>query len=37
VPKHVCPVVNSVEELIVTDTHGTVPQRWPVAARGRLS
>lgn len=37
VPNHVCPVVNSFEELIVTDTHGTAPQRWPVAARGRLS
>ena len=37
VPNHVCPVVNSFEELIVTDTSGTSMQRWPVAARGRLS
>lgn len=37
VPNHVCPVVNSFEELIVTDTQGTTLQRWPVAARGLLS
>lgn len=37
VPNHVCPVVNSFEELIVTDTDGTFTQRWAVAARGRLS
>ena len=37
VPNHVCPVVNSFEELVVTDTEGTMPQRWPVAARGLLS
>lgn len=37
VPNHVCPVVNSFEELIVTDTEGTMLQRWPVAARGLLS
>jgi D-serine deaminase-like pyridoxal phosphate-dependent protein len=36
-PNHVCPVVNSFEELIVTDTTGTTPQRWPVAARGLLN
>ena len=37
VPNHVCPVVNSFEELIVTDSAGTMLQRWPVAARGLLS
>ena len=37
VPNHVCPVVNSFEELVVTDTEGTMLQRWPVAARGLLS
>ena len=37
VPNHVCPVVNSFEELVVTDTEGTLLQRWPVAARGLLS
>jgi D-serine deaminase-like pyridoxal phosphate-dependent protein len=37
VPNHVCPVVNSFEELIVTDTAGTILERWPVAARGLLS
>lgn len=37
VPNHVCPVVNSFEELIVTDSEGTTLERWPVAARGLLS
>jgi D-serine deaminase-like pyridoxal phosphate-dependent protein len=37
VPNHVCPVVNSFEELIVTDSSRTSVQRWPVAARGLLS
>jgi len=37
VPNHVCPVVNSFEELVVTDSEGTTLQRWPVAARGLLS
>jgi D-serine deaminase-like pyridoxal phosphate-dependent protein len=36
-PNHVCPVVNNFDELIVTDTEGADVQRWPVAARGRLS
>jgi D-serine deaminase-like pyridoxal phosphate-dependent protein len=36
-PNHVCPVVASFEELVVTDTDGTMLQRWPVAARGLLS
>jgi D-serine deaminase-like pyridoxal phosphate-dependent protein len=36
-PNHVCPVVNSFEELIVTDSDGTTLTRWPVAARGLLS
>ncbi|MGW0336465.1 alanine racemase [Streptomyces sp. NPDC003011] len=37
VPNHCCPIVNNFEELIVTDSQGTTPQRWSVAARGRLS
>jgi D-serine deaminase-like pyridoxal phosphate-dependent protein len=37
VPNHVCPVVNSFEELVVTDSEGTMFERWPVAARGLLS
>ena len=37
VPNHVCPVVASFEELLVTDTDGTMLERWPVAARGLLS
>ena len=36
-PNHVCPVVNSFEELIVTDSDGATLSRWPVAARGLLS
>jgi D-serine deaminase-like pyridoxal phosphate-dependent protein len=37
VPNHVCPVVASFEELLVTDFEGTTLERWEVAARGRLS
>ena len=37
VPNHVCPVVASFEELIVTDSDGTMLERWPVDARGLLS
>jgi len=37
VPNHVCPVVASFEELLVTNTDGTMLERWPVAARGLLS
>ena len=37
VPNHVCPVVASFEELVVTDSGGTTLERWQVAARGRLS
>ncbi|MEU0246253.1 alanine racemase [Streptomyces sp. NPDC006235] len=37
VPNHVCPVVNNFEELLVTDSQGTMPRWWPVAARGLLS
>lgn len=37
VPNHVCPVVNSFDQLIVTVTDGTFTERWSVAARGRLS
>ena len=37
VPNHVCPVVASFEELVVTDSEGTTLERWEVAARGHLS
>jgi D-serine deaminase-like pyridoxal phosphate-dependent protein len=37
VPNHVCPVVNSFEELVVTDTEGSTLQRLPVTALGLLS
>ena len=37
VPNHVCPVVASFEELVVTDSDDTMLERWPVAARGLLS
>jgi D-serine deaminase-like pyridoxal phosphate-dependent protein len=37
VPNHVCPVVASFEELVVTDSEGSTLERWEVAARGRLS
>lgn len=37
VPNHVCPVVNSFDELIVVNAAGDPVSRWPVAARGRLS
>ena len=37
VPNHVCPVVNSFDELVVTDAGGSMLRRWPVAARGLLS
>jgi D-serine deaminase-like pyridoxal phosphate-dependent protein len=36
VPNHVCPVVNLVDEFIVT-RGGQVLERWPVDARGRNS
>jgi D-serine deaminase-like pyridoxal phosphate-dependent protein len=34
VPNHVCPVVNSYDELVVTDSDGATLERWAVAARG---
>ncbi|MER7403827.1 alanine racemase [Streptomyces sp. NPDC000070] len=37
VPNHCCPIVNNFEELIVTDSQGTMLRWWPVAARGLLS
>jgi D-serine deaminase-like pyridoxal phosphate-dependent protein len=37
VPNHVCPAVASFEQLVVTDSEGATPQRWEIAARGRLS
>ncbi len=35
-PNHVCPVVNSFEELVVARTDATEWWTWQVAARGRL-
>lgn len=37
VPHHVCPVVNSFEELLVTDRSGSRLERWPVDAQGQLN
>lgn len=37
VPNHVCPVVNSFDELIVVNAVGNPVSQWLVAARGRLS
>lgn len=37
VPHHVCPVVNSFEELIITDRSGALIDRWKVDAQGRLN
>lgn len=37
VPNHVCPVVNSFEELIITDRTGALIDRWPVDAQGQLN
>ncbi len=37
VPHHVCPVVNSFEELLVTDREGSRLERWPVDAQGQLN
>jgi D-serine deaminase-like pyridoxal phosphate-dependent protein len=34
IPNHVCPVVNSFDELVVTDAAGASLERWAVAARG---
>lgn len=34
VPNHVCPVVNSFDDLVVTDADGARLERWTVAARG---
>ena len=36
VPDHCCVVVNNFDELVVTDSHGSMLDRWPVAARGGL-
>ncbi len=36
IPNHVCPVVNSFDELVVTRTDATEWWTWQVAARGRL-
>lgn len=37
VPHHVCPVVNSFEELIITDSSGAYKGRWRVDAQGQLN
>lgn len=37
VPHHVCPVVNSFEELIIADRDGRLIDRWPVDAQGQLN
>ena len=37
VPHHVCPVVNSFEELIITDRTGVLRDRWTVDAQGQLN
>ncbi|MDU0313083.1 alanine racemase [Phycicoccus sp. M110.8] len=37
VPHHVCPVVNSFDELLVTDSAGSLLDRWRVDAQGQLS
>lgn len=37
VPHHVCPVVNSFEELIITDRTGALLGRWRVDAQGQLN
>lgn len=36
VANHVCPVVNEVDELVVTTSDGSEPVTWAVAARGHL-
>ncbi len=37
VPHHVCPVVNSFEELVITDSSGALLDRWRVDAQGQLN
>lgn len=37
VPHHVCPVVNSFEELIISNTAGELLGRWTVDAQGQLN
>lgn len=37
VPHHVCPVVNSFDELLVTDSSGSRLDRWRVDAQGQLN
>lgn len=37
VPNHVCPVVNSFEELIIVDRANAIVDRWPVDAQGQLN
>lgn len=37
VPHHVCPIVNSFEELIIANSDGELIGRWPVDAQGQLN
>jgi len=37
VPHHVCPVVNSFEELVVTNSAGDFLEHWAVDAQGQLN
>src|SRR5699024_7253348 len=37
VPHHVCPIVNSFDELIIANSDGELIDRWPVDAQGQLN
>ena len=37
VPNHACVVTNMVDEILVVDEGSVAPERWTVAARGRLA
>jgi len=37
VPNHVCPIVNSFDELIIANSDGELIDRWPVDAQGQLN
>lgn len=37
VPNHVCPIVNSFEELIIVNSDGKLIDQWPVDAQGQLN
>src|SRR5699024_592064 len=36
-PHHVCPIVNSFDELIIANSDGELIDRWPVDAQGQLN